>query len=162
MSPGMKKDVPTAAPALPSARPEPLKFRNPRGRYCSTIKNVVPAEYASRPALRERWSCISSPDKSIESEGEQPPAQFLYPESFCLHRNMSNYIYEPRTYRNQVHGTDLVSFGVTIKETDLFIRARKNLRNKAERLVEKYRNILEKYIGRYPDFLTTLEPFSSI
>ena len=73
---------------------------------------------------------------------------------------MSNYIYEPRTYRNQVHGTDLISFGVTIKETDLYIRARKNLRSKAERLVEKYRSILEKYIVRYPDFLMTLEPFS--
>ena len=68
-------------------------------------------------------------------------------------------MYEPRTYRNQIHGTDLVSFGVTIKETDLYIRARKNLRSKAERLVEKYRTILEKYIERYPEFLTTLEPF---
>jgi ApbE superfamily uncharacterized protein (UPF0280 family) len=73
---------------------------------------------------------------------------------------MSNYIYEPRTYRNRVHGTDLVSFGVTIKETDMYIRARKNLRSKAERLVEKYRDMLEKYIERNPDFLTTLEPFS--
>jgi len=74
---------------------------------------------------------------------------------------MSNYSFEPRTYRNQVHGTDLVSFGVTIKETDLYIRARKNLRSKAERMVEKYRLILEKYIERHPDFLTTLEPFST-
>ena len=73
---------------------------------------------------------------------------------------MSDYIYEPRTYRNQVGGTDLVSFGVTVKETDLYIRARKNLRSKAERLVDKYRTTLEKYIERYPDFLTTLEPFS--
>jgi ApbE superfamily uncharacterized protein (UPF0280 family) len=74
---------------------------------------------------------------------------------------MSHYIYEPRTYRNQIHGTDLVSFGVTIKETDLYIRARKNLRSKAERLVGKYRGILEKYIERYPGFLTALEPFSA-
>jgi ApbE superfamily uncharacterized protein (UPF0280 family) len=73
---------------------------------------------------------------------------------------MSNYIFKPRTYRNQIHGTDLVSFSVTIKETDLYIRARKNLRSKAERLAEKYRGILERYIERYPDFVTTLEPFS--
>ncbi|UCC17865.1 MAG: UPF0280 family protein [Dehalococcoidales bacterium] len=73
---------------------------------------------------------------------------------------MSKYLFEPRTYRNQIHGTDLVSFGVTIKETDLYIRARKNLRSKAERLVEKYRTILEKYIERYPDFLATVEPFN--
>ena len=72
---------------------------------------------------------------------------------------MSNYSSEPRTYRNQVHGKDLVSFCVTVKETDLYIRARKNLRSKAERLVEKYRGILEKYIERNPEFLTTLEPF---
>ncbi|MFC1947056.1 UPF0280 family protein [Chloroflexota bacterium] len=73
---------------------------------------------------------------------------------------MSDYIYEPRTYRNRIHGMDLVSFGVTIKETDLYIRARKNLRSKAEKLVEKYRTILEKYIERYPDFLATMEPFN--
>lgn len=73
---------------------------------------------------------------------------------------MSNYIYEPRTYRNDIRGTDLVSFGVTVKETDLYIRARKNLKRKAERLVEKYRNMLEKYIDRNPEFLTTLKPYS--
>ncbi len=74
---------------------------------------------------------------------------------------MNDHIYEPRTYRNRVRGKDLVSFNVTVKETDLYIRARKNLRSKAERLVEKYRGILEKYIERNPEFLTTLEPFST-
>ena len=74
---------------------------------------------------------------------------------------MNNYIYEPRTYRKYIHDTDLVSFSATLKETDLYIRARKNLRSKAERLVEKYRKILEKYIERYPEFLTTLEPYST-
>lgn len=73
---------------------------------------------------------------------------------------MSDYFFEPRTYRNRIHGTDLVSFGVTIKETDLYIRARKNLKSKAQRLAEKYRDILEKYIERYPDFLVTREPFN--
>ena len=74
---------------------------------------------------------------------------------------MNNYIYEPRTYRNDIQVTDLVSFDVTVKETDLYIRARKNLRSKAERLVAKYREIVEKYIERYPNFLTTLEPYST-
>jgi uncharacterized protein len=72
---------------------------------------------------------------------------------------MSNYIYEPRTYRNRIHGNDLVSFTVTLKETDLYIRAGKNLKGKAERLVVKYRGMLERYIERVPLFLTTLEPF---
>lgn len=73
---------------------------------------------------------------------------------------MDRIVFEPRTYRNSVHGTDLVGFTVTVKETDLFIRAGKNLKSKAERLVVKYRNILEKYIERNPLFLTTLEPFT--
>jgi uncharacterized protein len=71
----------------------------------------------------------------------------------------NDYIYEPRTYRNRIHGDDLVSFTVTVKETDLYIRTGKNLKGKAERLVVKYRNMLEKYIERVPLFLTTLEPF---
>jgi ApbE superfamily uncharacterized protein (UPF0280 family) len=73
---------------------------------------------------------------------------------------MKDIIFEPRTYRNLVHGTDLVSFQVTIQETDLFIRASKNLKSKAERITAKYRRILERYIERNPVFKTTLEPFT--
>ena len=54
----------------------------------------------------------------------------------------------------------MVSFQVTMKETDLFIRAGKNLKSKAERLVSKYRTILERYIERNPLFLTSLGPLS--
>ncbi|MBN2238648.1 MAG: UPF0280 family protein [Dehalococcoidales bacterium] len=70
-------------------------------------------------------------------------------------------MFEPRTYRNTIHGNDLVSFTVTLKETDLYIRATKNLKGKAERLVTKYRQSLEKYISRHPDFLSTLEPYEA-
>jgi ApbE superfamily uncharacterized protein (UPF0280 family) len=73
---------------------------------------------------------------------------------------MTEYIYEPRIYRNRIHGSDLVSFNVTLKETDLYIRARKNLKSKAERLVGKYRGILEKYIERDPGFLTSTKPYN--
>ena len=65
---------------------------------------------------------------------------------------------EPRTYRHQIEGKDLVPFNVTVKETDLYIRASSNLKRKAHRLVLKYRSILEKYIERHPTFLTSLEP----
>jgi ApbE superfamily uncharacterized protein (UPF0280 family) len=65
---------------------------------------------------------------------------------------------EPRTYRHWVEGKDLVSFNVAVKETDLYIRAASNLSRKAHRLVLKYRRILESYIERNPDFLTSLEP----
>ncbi len=65
---------------------------------------------------------------------------------------------EPRTYRNWVEGKDLTSFTVTVKETDLYIRAASNLKRKAHRLVLKYRKLLESYIERCPAFLTSLEP----
>ena len=70
-------------------------------------------------------------------------------------------MYEPRTYRYWVKGRDLVSFNVTVEETDLYIRASKNLKSKALRLVHKYREALEKYIGRHPDFMTSFEPLSA-
>ena len=70
-------------------------------------------------------------------------------------------MYEPRTYRHWIKGQDLISFNVTIKETDLYIRASTNLKRKAHKLVSKYRDILEQYIKRYPLFLTSLEPLSA-
>ncbi len=69
-------------------------------------------------------------------------------------------MYEPKTYRHWVKGKDLVSFNVTVKETDIYVRASKNLRSKTLRLVTKYRESLERYIERYPSFLTALEPLS--
>jgi len=57
-----------------------------------------------------------------------------------------------------VEGRDLTAFNVTVRETDLYIRASSNLKRKAHRLVLKYRGQLESYIERYPAFLTALEP----
>lgn len=67
-------------------------------------------------------------------------------------------MYEPRTYRHWVRSKDLISFNVTAKETDLYIRASRNLKTKALKLVLKYRDTLERYIERHPSFLTSLEP----
>ncbi len=67
-------------------------------------------------------------------------------------------MYEPRTYRHWVKDKSLISFNVTVKETDLYIRASRNLKNKALKLVLKYRDMLERYIERHPLFLTALEP----
>ncbi len=69
-------------------------------------------------------------------------------------------LYEARTYRHWVRGKDLISFNIVVKETDLYIRATTNLRRKANKLVLKYRTILEKYIERHPAFLTSVEPLS--
>jgi len=68
-------------------------------------------------------------------------------------------MYEPRTYRHWIKATDLAAFSVTVKETDLYIRARRNLKRKALKAVLKHRATLEEYIKQYPSFLTTIEPF---
>ncbi|MGB2876760.1 MAG: UPF0280 family protein [Dehalococcoidales bacterium] len=67
-------------------------------------------------------------------------------------------MYQPRTYRHWVKDDDLVDFRVAVKETDLYLRATSDLHRKAHRLVLKYRDGIEKYIARHPDFLTSLEP----
>jgi ApbE superfamily uncharacterized protein (UPF0280 family) len=67
-------------------------------------------------------------------------------------------MYEPRTYRHWIEGKDLVPFSVTVKETDLYIRATANLQRKAHQLVLKYRYQIEGYIKRNPSFLTSLKP----
>lgn len=67
-------------------------------------------------------------------------------------------MYEPRLYRHWVKGGDLVSFNVTVQETDLYIRARRNLKRKTLKEILKYRALLERYIGRHPEFLTSLKP----
>ncbi len=53
---------------------------------------------------------------------------------------------------------DLVSFTVVVKETDLLIHASSNLKRKALKAIMKYRRILESYIEKNPDFLTSLKP----
>jgi uncharacterized protein len=68
--------------------------------------------------------------------------------------------YQPRYYRDWSKDKDLVSFNVIVKETDLYIRARRDLKNKALEIVQRQRTLLENYIARHPGFLTALEPFS--
>lgn len=69
--------------------------------------------------------------------------------------------YQPRTYRHWTKGRDLVSYSIVIKETDLYIRTASNLKSKAERLILKYREPLEKYIESHPIFRTSLEPVTA-
>jgi ApbE superfamily uncharacterized protein (UPF0280 family) len=68
--------------------------------------------------------------------------------------------YQPRTYRHWIESKDLAAFTVTVKETDLYIRAASNLQRKAQRLVLKYREQLEHYIEQHADFLTSLRPLA--
>jgi hypothetical protein len=66
--------------------------------------------------------------------------------------------FQPRTYRHDIKSKGLVSFTVSLKETDLYIRAASNLQRKARRLVLKYRAQIESYIEQNPDFQTSLKP----
>jgi ApbE superfamily uncharacterized protein (UPF0280 family) len=70
-------------------------------------------------------------------------------------------MYEPRFYRHWIKDDDLVSFEVAVKQTDLYIRSRRNLKDKTLDSVLKHRGPLESYIGRHPLFLTTLDPYQA-
>lgn len=64
-----------------------------------------------------------------------------------------------RFYRFLTENSGLVSFNVTINETDLQVYAEKNLKRKVYHLVIKYRSAIENYIKLNSDFLTTLTPY---
>lgn len=68
-------------------------------------------------------------------------------------------MYEPRTYRNILSKTRLKSFSVTVRETDLLIRAEKHLEDAARELVLEYRGYIESYIESHPEFAKTLVPW---
>jgi uncharacterized protein len=67
--------------------------------------------------------------------------------------------YQERTYRGRVTSTDLVSFHVAVKETDLWISADANLEKEARDLVFNCRQQLETYIRIYPEFVAYLTPY---
>lgn len=65
---------------------------------------------------------------------------------------------EKRTYRNLVKTDDLVKFEVMVKETDLLVRAERDLSKEARESVLKYRHQLETYIAMKPEFQKSLVP----
>jgi len=67
-------------------------------------------------------------------------------------------MFENRTYRQQHRKKGLVSFDITVKETNLNIQADTNLSRAAIRAVLDCRNTLETYIGLHPDFATAMTP----
>jgi ApbE superfamily uncharacterized protein (UPF0280 family) len=70
------------------------------------------------------------------------------------------YMYEERTYRNLVKTDDLVKFEVIVKETDLLVRAERDLSKEARESVLKYRHQLETYIEINPEFQKSLVPLT--
>ncbi|MBN2418889.1 MAG: UPF0280 family protein [Deltaproteobacteria bacterium] len=67
--------------------------------------------------------------------------------------------YLERNYRNKVKTSDLNTFHVSVKETDLLVSAVADLKKEAENIVHELRYKLETYIHAHPDFLTSLEPY---
>jgi ApbE superfamily uncharacterized protein (UPF0280 family) len=70
---------------------------------------------------------------------------------------MNYHFIKDRFYRQWCR-TNLVSFAVVVKETDLFIQAKHNLTKKAREAIFKYRAQLEKYISLHPLFQKSLSP----
>ena len=66
--------------------------------------------------------------------------------------------YAERSYRKYTSTDGLVSFSVSIKETDLFISASKYLKNEAEQAVLHVRRLIENHIKKKPEFSTSLTP----
>ena len=64
-----------------------------------------------------------------------------------------------RLYRNLIRSPCLEVFRVTVKETDLFIQADRNLNTIARDVVLQYRGYIEAYINEHPEFGKTLNPW---
>ncbi len=67
--------------------------------------------------------------------------------------------YEPRTYRLRCSEDDLVSFRVVLAETDLWIRADRNLSNEALRAIRSVRREIEGTIQTHRAFSEALSPY---
>ena len=69
--------------------------------------------------------------------------------------------YQERSYRNLLQDQGFVSFQVTVKETDLYIKAAQDLREKARQSVMHRRYQLEQYIFDHPEFFRSLVPLAA-
>jgi ApbE superfamily uncharacterized protein (UPF0280 family) len=67
--------------------------------------------------------------------------------------------YTQRSYRSRVRSSDLVTFEVAVKETDLQVSAEYRLEKETRDLVFESRHQIESYSSTHGDFLTTLEPY---
>jgi ApbE superfamily uncharacterized protein (UPF0280 family) len=67
-------------------------------------------------------------------------------------------MFEKRTYRNLVKTDDLVKFEIMVQETDLLVRAERDVSKETRNSVLKYRHQLETYIAINPEFQKSLIP----
>jgi uncharacterized protein len=66
--------------------------------------------------------------------------------------------YQERFYRSKINSPDWVSFTIQVKESDLWVRARKDLSVEGYERVFQYRHSLETYIQQHPEFKESLTP----
>ena len=66
--------------------------------------------------------------------------------------------YEERFYRTRTASTEWVSFTVRVKESDLWIRARRDLSREAYEALYQFRYPVEAYIRQHPEFQDSLVP----
>ena len=80
-------------------------------------------------------------------------------------------MYQKRTYRELLKNSDLISFNLTICESDLWISVAKTVsaeykledfKTIAQEILSKYRRELENYIIAHPDFRTSYTPVEVI
>lgn len=67
-------------------------------------------------------------------------------------------MFKNRKYRKHHKKEGLLSFDITVKETNLNIQADTDLSKEAVRYVLEVRNTLEAYIGQHPEFAAALVP----
>jgi ApbE superfamily uncharacterized protein (UPF0280 family) len=65
--------------------------------------------------------------------------------------------YKERFYRSRISSPEWISFTVQVKESDLWLRARKDLTSEGYERLYHYRHQLETYIRLYPDFKESLQ-----
>ena len=68
-------------------------------------------------------------------------------------------MFQPRTYRQLIADHHLISFHVTVKETDVRISARTDLSCRARERILACRGYLEAYTQTHPEFRNTLVPW---
>ena len=66
--------------------------------------------------------------------------------------------HQERTYRSLLSKSNLVSYRVVVKETDLYIHAYKPLEDITRELILKHRGYIETYIQQHPEFVKALQP----
>lgn len=66
--------------------------------------------------------------------------------------------FQERKYRNLLLDQRLTSFQVQVKETDLYLRATRDLSEIARQSVLRHRFHIERYLLGHPDFLRSLTP----